>query len=479
MVPLKLAPSFIPQASLGDQAELASDYFHNTPHQISYPTQPQLQSDFEQHEFTAWEKQYSQSTSAPLSLYVHLPFCKDLCYFCSCNKVITSKRGVASEYLGHLQNEIAKRAETSGEQRPVKSMHWGGGTPNYLDSAELTRLMHTLASHFNLLADETRQYSIEIDPRHAEEPTIALLKGLGFNRISIGVQDLDPLVQRAINRVQPLRQIAELVSNVRTHGFSKLTFDLVYGLPHQDSWTMAETLKKVIDLRPDSIACRGYSHMPKVFSAQFGIDQNALPNAAQSLDLLKLIHETLSDAGYIDVGIDHFVLAKEPPAQEPGSQAKRAESEYSAPYDLLGLGVSAISHIGEYVVQNESTLEGYYQRTKLRELPIERGLRLSEEDKIRRFIILSFATQQRVEFEQLSIRFGINFQEKFAAELSSLRGMHDIGLLEINDQKIAITPSGRPFLRTVCTYFDCYLDRGPIASLACGNALADHKKQRG
>jgi oxygen-independent coproporphyrinogen-3 oxidase len=243
----------------------------------------------------------------------------------------------------------------------------------------------------------------------------------------------------------------------------------MYGLPHQDSWTVAETLKKVIDLGPDSIACRGYSHMPNVFSAHFGIDENALPNAAQSLDLLKLIHQTLSSAGYINVGIDHFVLAKESSAEKPGSQANHTEAEYNTPYDLLGLGVSAISHIGGYIVQNESTLKRYYQRTQLSELPIERGLKLSEEDKIRRFIILSFATQRRLDFEQLSIHFGINFREKFASELALLHGMRDIGLLHIDDQQIAITPSGRPFTRTVCTYFDSYLDSRLIARLARGD----------
>ena len=467
MVPLQLATTFRPQVSLDDQAELASGYFQNAPHLISYPTEQQFRTDFLPNEFNTWENQNSQSTSSPLSLYVHLPFCKQLCYFCSSNKTITRQEGAVSKYLTHLQSEISMRAKNPGKQRPITSMHWGGGTPSYLDSAEITRLMYTLASHFNLLADTDKQYSIEIDPRCADAAKIALLKGLGFNQISMGVQDFDPLVQRAINRVQSYRAVAELVDSVRAHGFATLTFDLIYGLPHQDTRTLSESLKKVIDLRPDCIACRGYHHMPNVFSSHYGIDRTALPNRSQSVALLKLIHETLGDAGYENDGVDHFVLANDALVAQRGSQASR---QTNSQCDLLGLGVSAISHIGEYVVQNELFLDRYYQRTALYESPIHRGLKLSEDDKIRRFIIRSFAINQQLNFDELNTRFGISFPQMFASELSSLREMHDRGLVEIGDHKICVTTSGRPFVRNVCTYFDSYLKYNRFANLASGKS---------
>lgn len=467
MVSSQFATFLTPQTTIGEQTELASHYFRIAPQHISYPTTELFKPDFPLNEFRSWQEECQLSPYAPLSLYVHLPFCQDLCYFCSCNKTITDKEGVVARYLDHLQSEISLRAKSTGEQRPITRMHWGGGTPSYLDNAEITRLMHTLASHFNLQADDTREYSIEIDPRCTDAATIALLKGLGFNHVSMGIHDFDPLVQRAINRVQAFKNITELIDNIRAHGFATITFDMIYGLPHQDSWTISETLKKVIELRPDRIAYRAYTHVPNEFSAQYGIDEDALPNSSQKLELSTLIHKTLQESGYVNIGVDHFVLAIDIPTTKSDSEATRRAHLINMPHDLLGLGVSAISHIGDYFLQNENSLKAYYHRIAHDEMPIERGMKISEDDKIRRFIILSFAIHLCLKFDELNSRFGINFLQGFASELTSLSELQRSGLIEITEHDITITAAGRPFLRTVCAHFDAHLDKHQLANPTC------------
>ncbi len=305
---LQLVASNSTPAEYRADMELAQKYACQGPRYTSYPTAPQFRQDFPLDRYRAWQAEDGDHKRAPLSLYLHVPFCNDICYYCACNKIVTRQKGVAQRYLGHLQREIEMQSELVGHQRPITQMHWGGGTPTYLDNAQITELMHMLASHFRLLDKGYREYSIEIDPRTISHATVALLKGVGLYRISLGIQDFDPMVQMAINRIQPYAEVASLVDCIRAHGFRSLSFDLIYGLPHQDRHTIVETLRKVITLRPDRIACYNYAHLPERFTSQRAIDRLTLPEPQEKLLLHEIISHTLQDAGYLHIGMDHYVL---------------------------------------------------------------------------------------------------------------------------------------------------------------------------
>lgn len=440
--------------------KLARRYACQGPRYTSYPTAPQFRGDFPLDQYRAWQEGNGDHQSAPLSLYLHVPFCNDICYYCACNKIVTRKKNVAQQYLGRLQREISMQSEIAGRQRPITQMHWGGGTPTYLDHAQITELMHLLASNFHLLDKGYREYSIEIDPRTVDNSTIALLKGVGFNRISLGIQDFDPLVQKAVNRIQPYQQIAPLVECIRAHDFRSLSFDLIYGLPHQDRHTMTETLRKVIERRPDRIACYNYAHLPERFSSQRAIDRLTLPEPDEKLLLHEIISHTLQQAGYLHIGMDHYVL--------PGDELAIAQQEgrlqrnfqgYSLHMadDLLGLGVSAISQMGDYYLQNERNLDSYYQMLDAGELPVTRGCQVSSDDKLRRHIIMSLISELRLDIADCNRQFDIDFSRMFAGQLAKLAPMADDGLLEISADSIVVSKRGRPFLRNICMPFDAYL----------------------
>lgn len=441
---------------------LAEKYACQGPLYTSYPTAPQFRTDFPFEQYQHWLNTDYMAKRDPLSLYIHLPFCNDTCYYCACNKIVTRKKGVAREYLDHLQQEIVQQAEMLGDKRPITQMHWGGGTPTYLDNAEITELMHMLASHFSLLDKGDREYSIEIDPRTVDLATIALLKGLGFNRISLGIQDFDPLVQQATNRIQPYRVVAPLVEGIRAHGFRSLSFDLIVGLPHQDTIRMAETLQKVIGLRPDRIACYNYAHLPERFSTQRSIDRMTLPSASEKLILVQLITDSLRAAGYQHIGMDHYVLPHDElaTAQAEG-RLQRNFQGYSLHMadDIIGLGVSAISQVGEYYLQNESDLSKYYRRIEQGDVPMARGFKMSAGDKLRRHIIITLISSLRLDIAECNNLFAIDFMTVFAAEIHSLRPMEKDGLVDINTSQIQITDKGRAFLRNICMPFDAYLDK--------------------
>ncbi len=448
-------------ADYRDDMALAERYACSGPRYTSYPTAPQFRTDFPLDQYLGWQSKDGDHKRAPLSLYVHLPFCHDICYYCACNKIVTRREGVAREYLDHLEREIARQAEIVGNRRPITQMHWGGGTPTYLDNAELTELMHTLASHFRLLDKGYREYSIEIDPRTIEPATIALLKGVGFNRISLGIQDFDPQVQRAINRIQPYSQVAALVDSIRSHGFRSLSFDLIYGLPHQDRENIQDTLRKVVSLRPDRIACYNYAHLPERFPSQRAIDRLTLPEPGEKLLLQQIIGHVLRDAGYLHIGMDHYVLPHDElaVAQEEG-RLQRNFQGYSLKMadDLLGLGVSAISQIGDFYLQNERRLDDYYARVSGGQLPIDRGCRVSREDRLRRHVIMTIISDLRLDIPECNQLFGIDFREHFRGELEALRPLCEDGLIAIDGQEIRVTGKGRPFLRNICMPFDAYLN---------------------
>ena len=324
-------------------------------------------------QFLAGHSAHGLDSIEPLSLYVHIPFCKDICYYCACNKIVTRDGEASRRYLDMLRREIAMQSTLHGRQRPVRQMHWGGGTPTFLDSAELTELMHELASHFQLLDGGFREYTIEIDPRTVETSQVALFKGLGFNRISLGIQDFDPLVQKSINRQQSYSAVHELVHEIREHQFRSLSFDLIYGLPHQDVYTMETTLEKVLELRPDRIACFNYAHLPERFPSQRAIDRLTLPSVEQKLALQELIAGKLSRNGYLHIGLDHYVLPADDLAiaQQQG-RLQRNFQGYSVQMatDLVGLGVSAIT-IKAFHKNDHGTLE--WNRSLIEHVKIRRG----------------------------------------------------------------------------------------------------------
>ncbi|MFK8041271.1 oxygen-independent coproporphyrinogen III oxidase [Congregibacter sp.] len=439
---------------------MAKRYATNGPRYTSYPTAPQFSEGFDLTRYRNWQGQEKRH-SDPLSLYVHLPFCHDICYYCGCNKVVTRKEGVAARYISELTQELDMQSQLVGKDRPITQMHWGGGTPTYLSDGEVTELMHSLASRFRLLDKGYREYSIEIDPRTVSSATIALLKGVGFNRISLGVQDFDEQVQKAVNRIQPYAQVADLVEAVRAHGFRSLSFDLIYGLPYQDHISMAETLRKVISLRPDRIACYNYAHLPERFLPQRAIDRHTLPEPEEKLLLAQMISAALQDAGYRYIGMDHYVLPDDDLAKAQGeSRLQRNFQGYSLQLaeDLLGLGVSSISQIGDFYLQNARDLSQYYQMLDDGQLPITKGYMINCEDKLRRRVIMSLICDLHLDIAEVEREFGIDFRIHFHDALEALGQAFDDRLIEFKTDALVVTAAGRPFLRNLCMPFDEHLE---------------------
>ncbi len=443
--------------------QLIEKYDVAGPRYTSYPTALQFTPQFNADDYRRLWQQPTPSI-APLSLYVHIPFCENVCYYCACNKVVTRHKEKARHYLNYLEKEIALQSALVGNKRPVTQLHWGGGTPTFLDAAELTELMHAIASHFHLLDSDSREYAIEVDPRTVDRERLALLKGLGFNRISLGVQDFDERVQRAINRVQSPLLVQALVDAARAFGFKSLGFDLIYGLPHQNLTTLRRTLDQVIAMSPDRIALYNYAHLPARFPAQRAIDRLALPTAADKLSMAMAANEWLSAAGYVHIGMDHFVRTHDELAQAQRSgHLQRNFQGYSicmAP-DLIGLGVSAISSSASAFAQNSKALDDYYARLDRNELPIERGLWLSDDDRIRRVVIGEIICNLGVDFSAIDHRFGIDSRSYFSHEFEQLDALAGDGLLTIDGCNLQVSARGRPLLRAICMVFDRYLSSAP------------------
>ena len=442
----------------GQDMALIEKYARSGPRYTSYPTAPQFGESFPVDDYLRDARSHQLGS---LSLYVHIPFCQDICYYCACNKIVTREPGTAQRYLASLRREIAMQAEIHGKRRPVRQMHWGGGSPTYLDNAEVTELMHDLASHFTLMDSGVREYSMELDPRTTAAGAIPLMKGLGFNRVSLGIQDFDPLVQKSINRVQPFKMVRKLVDEIRHFDFRSLSFDLIYGLPHQDSLTMESTLQKVVELRPDRIACFNYAHLPDRFKSQRAIDRLTLPSPSDKLALQWQIADTLQAAGYVHIGLDHYVLPDDDLAQaQRDGKLQRNFQGYSLLLadDLVGMGVSSISQVGDYYVQNARGLDDYYSDVDAGKLPIHRGYRTSSEDRLRRHVIMSLICNLSLDLDSCELPGDASFWQHFEQEIAALEDMQADGLLALENDRISITEQGRPFLRNVCMVFDQYLN---------------------
>ncbi|RMN69792.1 Coproporphyrinogen-III oxidase [Pseudomonas syringae] len=431
------------------------------PRYTSYPTAVQFHTQVSAFDLLHALRE-SRKASRPLSLYVHLPFCANICYYCACNKVITKDRGRAQAYLQRLEHEIQMLACHLAPGQVVEQLHLGGGTPTFLSHDELRRLMAQLRLHFNLLDDDSGDYGIEIDPREADWSTMGLLRELGFNRVSLGVQDLDPTVQRAINRMQSLEETRAIVEAARTLQFRSVNIDLIYGLPTQNPQTFSHTVDKVIDLQPDRLSVFNYAHLPERFMPQRRIDVADLPDAESNLLMLERTVEQLGNAGYRYIGMDHFALPDDElaTAQEDLTLQRNFQGYTTHGHcDLIGLGVSAISQVGELYSQNSSDLNEYLRLLDSDQPATRRGLICNDDDRIRRAIIQQLICHFTLDFGEIEKTFCIDFRDYFSEAWPQLLGMASDGLITLSETGIEVRPAGRLLVRAVCMVFDTYLTR--------------------
>lgn len=440
-------------------AELIRRYDRAGPRYTSYPTAVQFHEGFTEDTYRAHCAQ-SNAAGGPLSLYVHIPFCDTVCYYCACNKVVTKRRERAQPYLERLHREIALQGALFDSARPVEQLHWGGGTPTFISHAEMRELMAVTRRHFNLRDDDGGEYSIEIDPREADARTVAVLRELGFNRMSLGVQDFDPAVQKAVNRIQSEAETLAVLQAARAEGFKSVSVDLIYGLPLQSVASFDRTLGQIIDAGPDRLSVFNYAHLPERFMPQRRINAAELPSAEEKLTILHHTIERLTDAGYVYIGMDHFARPEDElaVAQRAGTLYRNFQG-YSthAECDLVGLGVSAIGSVADSYAQNVRTLDEYYARIDAGRLAVFRGVELDDDDRLRRAVILDLICRFELDVADIEARFGIDFAAYFAPELQRLEDMVRDGLLELTADRIRVLGPGQLLIRNVCMVFDRYL----------------------
>ena len=435
--------------------ELINRYDRAGPRYTSYPTAVEFHD-----EFTIRDLLKAEGHSKALSLYFHIPFCDTVCFYCACNKIATKDRSKVEPYLKALEQEMLMQANLLDWQRPVEQLHWGGGTPTFLSDEQMVWLMSRTKSLFNMLDNDEGQYSIEIDPREVSPTTLRTLREIGFNRLSLGLQDLDERVQVAVNRVQSAELTFGVMQQARELGFKSVSLDLIYGLPHQSWMSFEKTLDEVIEARPDRLSVFNYAHMPTRFKPQRRINEADLPSAADKLEIMHKAGEKLQAAGYVFIGMDHFAL--------PGDELALAQKEghlhrnfqgYTthAHCDLLAFGVSSIGNVGNTFSQNVKTLDEYYAAIEKNKLPIERGLVLNRDDVIRQDVITQLICQFALNFNHIDLAWRIQSSDYFAHELIALEQMQKDGLLVLSEDGLQVTQPGRLLIRNICMVFDRYL----------------------
>ncbi|HUL66887.1 MAG TPA: oxygen-independent coproporphyrinogen III oxidase [Burkholderiaceae bacterium] len=434
------------------------------PRYTSYPTADRFAEGFGAADYAAWlASRQATGNARPLSLYVHLPFCNTVCYYCACNKVITKHHGRAAEYLRALQIEADLVGERLTGSRAVAQLHFGGGTPTFLSADELHQVMEILGERFELDAwGREREFSIEIDPRTCDAEKVFVLAELGFNRMSVGVQDFDPAVQRAVNRLQGFETTQATIEAARVAGFKSINLDLIYGLPKQSRATFARTLEKVLVLSPDRIALYQYAHLPERFKPQRRIIWADLPAAAERLAIMYEAIECLALAGYRYIGMDHFAKDSDELAQAQTRQSLHRNFQgYSTrpDCDLIGLGVSAISKVGPTYAQNVRELSEYYERIGQRMLPTARGILLDDDDLARRAVIMALMCHFVVDKTAIARAHRIDFDGYFESELAGMADLAEAGLVELGDECITVTARGKLLVRAIAMRFDRYLQR--------------------
>lgn len=442
--------------------ELIRKHDVSGPRYTSYPTALQFDESVPAREYIDAGRSAADPT-APLSLYVHIPFCAHVCFYCACNKVITANRSRAEPYLQSLYREMSQLADWYAGERVVDQLHWGGGTPTYLSDDQMRALMVELKQHFRLLDDDSGDYSIEIDPRELGDKTLATLREIGFNRVSFGVQDLDPAVQKAVNRIQPLEMTAKTLAEARSLGFRSINLDLIYGLPKQTLASFKQTLADIVALQPDRLSVFNYAHLPERFKTQRQINADELPTAAEKLAILEFTIEYLVSAGYVYIGMDHFAKPDDELAiaQQQNRLHRNFQGYTTRPEcDLVAMGVSAISQIGPVYYQNTADISAYTLNVADHSHAVHRGVRLSAEDQLRREVIKQLICNFSLDPAAFGRQHQINFIEHFAEEWAALQTLAGDGLIDFEGDVLRVTDAGRLLVRRICMAFDQYLPVG-------------------
>ena len=444
--------------------EVIAKYSLTGPRYTSYPTVLHFHDWFTGN---IYQEQAALSNEdlipSSLSLYFHLPFCRKVCFYCACNKIITNNPAHSVKYLDHLHKEIKMQGQLFDRDRMVTQLHWGGGTPSYLTNQQMQALMVETRNNFTLLDNDAGDYSVEIDPRVTDTETVSVLRDIGFNRISIGVQDFDMKVQKSVNRIQPFELTAGVIEQSRSEGFKSVNIDLIYGLPKQTVASFRQTLEQLSELNPDRIAVYNYAHLPHMFKTQRQINEKDLPTADEKLAILQYVIDYLQAQGYLYIGMDHFAKPSDELAiaQQRGTLYRNFQG-YSThkDCDLVGMGITAISRIGNCYAQNVHGLDEYYDCVAQNRIPVSRGLCLDDDDRIRRDVISRLICNFYLDFEEINELHSVDFREYFRNELLMLNDMSDDELCFIDETGIKVLPRGRILIRNICMVFDKYLRNG-------------------
>ena len=442
---------------MSELTALLEKYSKPGPRYTSYPTAPYFHTGFTEADWRR-ELEATQDACRGLSLYVHIPFCDTLCYYCGCNMIATGEYDKATRYLGFLEREMDRVAALTDPRRQVRQLHWGGGTPTYLRPDDIQKLMGLIRARFQIASDA--EMGCEADPRELSRDHLAALRESGFNRLSLGVQDLDEQVQKAVNRVQPEALIAKVYGWARELGFASINMDLIVGLPHQNVASFSHTLDRVLDWAPDRFAIFSYAHVPWMKKHQKLINEADLPAFATRLELQQLIHERLGAAGYLNIGMDHYA--------RPDDEMVKAQQEKTLwrnfqgytthkDCDIYAFGASSISQTPNVYMQNEKNLKRYQEQVGAGHLPVERGLRLTPEDQLRREAVTRIMCDLEMDTAAFGQEFGIDFDSHFAEAMADLPPLAADGLVELSPHRIIVTDLGRLFLRNIAMCFDAYL----------------------
>ena len=438
-------------------------YDTSGPRYTSYPTAVQFTTDFGLEDYLGGVNHSNEDPiPSPLSLYLHIPFCDTICYYCGCSKVITKDKSKATPYIKLLKQEIKLQGALFADDRLVSQIHWGGGTPTFLNDKEIYEIIECIRDNFNVPANHEIEFGIEVDPRTVNRKRLKNLSNLGFNRISFGVQDFDDQVQKSVNRIQSTEQIKQHIHDARKFDFQSINIDLMYGLPNQTTDSFSKTLDTTIELAPNRIAIYNYAHLPDIFKPQRRINEEELPSAEEKLNILQLSINKLQNSGYVYIGMDHFAKESDSlvKAQQNGSLHRNFQG-YSthADCDMIAMGITAISRIGDNYSQNVRTIDEYETYLKQNKIPIFRGIELEADDVLRREVINQLMCNNQLDITKLEKKWKINFKSYFKSSLDNLQKMADDNLIKIGNTKLVITNNGRLLARSICMQFDRYLEQ--------------------
>ena len=446
------------QTKLEWDDSLLAKYNISGPRYTSYPTALEFSEEFKQDNYISCLNDLSGDNS--LSLYIHIPFCQNICYYCACNKIITKDRSKSNRYVENLIKEIKLVSAQIGDNK-LRQIHWGGGTPTYLKVEQITRIMDTIRNSFDVPQDESTEISIEIDPRAMQISDIKTLAELGFNRMSMGVQDFDLKVQQAVNRVQSFEMTRDMIEEARQYGFKSINLDLIYGLPFQTKSTFEKTLEQVIEISPDRISVFNYAHLPHRFKPQRRINAEELPSAGEKLAIFQYIIENLQSNGFLYIGMDHFAKPDDELAiaQKNGCLHRNFQGYTThEEYQLIGVGVSSIGSIDGHYHQNVRDVEDYYQALEEGKLPSWRGVEVKQDDLLRKRVIFDLICHFELDIKEVESDYSIVFSEYFANELSMLQTFIEDDLVTLDSDKVQVTNRGRLLIRNICMIFDAYMN---------------------